>query len=115
MKEEKIPSLTEKIRIFALGGLDEDGKNLFCVEVDESIYVIEAGIKFPDNKESLGIEFIIQDFTYLVENKNRVAGIFITHGHDDVMGALPYLLKQVPCDVYTAPLAVKEVQKMIRQ
>ena len=50
MKEEKIPSLTEKIRIFALGGLDEDGKNLFCVEVDESIYVIEAGIKFPDNK-----------------------------------------------------------------
>ena len=115
MKEEKIPSLTEKIRIFALGGLDEDGKNLFCVEVDESIYVIEAGIKFPDNKESLGIEFIIQDFTYLVENKDRVAGIFITHGHDDVMGALPYLLKQVPCDVYTAPLAVKEVQKMIRQ
>ena len=71
MKEEKIPSLTEKIRIFALGGLDEDGKNLFCVEVDESIYVIEAGIKFPDNKESLGIEFIIQDFTYLVENKIR--------------------------------------------
>ena len=60
MKEEKIPSLTEKIRIFALGGLDEDGKNLFCVEVDQSIYVIEAGIKFPDNKESLGIEFIIQ-------------------------------------------------------
>ena len=115
MKEEKMPSLTEKIRIFALGGLDEDGKNLFCVEVDQSIYVIEAGIKFPDNKESLGIEFIIQDFTYLVENKNRVAGIFITHGHDDVMGALPYLLKQVPCDVYTAPLAVKEVQKMIRQ
>ena len=60
MKEEKIPSLTEKIRIFALGGLDEDGKNLFCVEVDESIYVIEAGIKFPDNKESLGIEFIMK-------------------------------------------------------
>lgn len=115
MKEEKIPSLTEKIRIFALGGLDEDGKNLFCVEVDQSIYVIEAGIKFPDNKESLGIEFIIQDFTYLVENKDRVAAIFITHGHDDVMGALPYLLKQVPCDVYTAPLAVKEVQKKIRQ
>ena len=61
--------MTEKIRIFALGGLDEDGKNLFCVEVDQSIYVIEAGIKFPDNKESLGIEFIIQDFTYLVEIK----------------------------------------------
>ena len=115
MKEEMKNSLTERIRIFALGGLDEDGKNLLCVEVDDAIYVIEAGIKFPDNKESLGIEFIIQDFTYLVENKNRVAAIFITHGHDDVMGALPYLLKQVPCDVYTAPLAVKEVQKILRQ
>ncbi len=115
MKEEMKKSLTERIRIFALGGLDEDGKNLLCVEVDDAIYVVEAGIKFPDNKESLGIEFIIQDFTYLIENKDRVAAIFITHGHDDVMGALPYLLKQVPVDVYTAPLAVKEVQKILKK
>lgn len=115
MKEIIKESLTERIRIFALGGLDEDGKNLLCIEVDDTIYVVEAGIKFPDNKESLGIEFIIQDFSYLVENKDRVAAIFITHGHDDVMGALPYLLKQVPSDVYTAPLFVKEVQKMLRQ
>lgn len=115
MKEEMKKSLAERIRIFALGGLDEDGKNLLCVEVDDAIYVIEAGIKFPDNKESLGIEFIIQDFTYLVENKDRVAAIFVTHGHDDVMGALPYLLKQVPADVYTAPLAVQEVHKILKK
>lgn len=108
-------SLSEKIRIFALGGLDEDGKNMLCVEVDEQIYVIEAGIKFPDAKESLGIEFIIQDFTYLIENKDRVAGVIITHGHDDVMGALPYLLKQVKTDVYTSALAAKVIQKKLRK
>ena len=96
-------------------GLDEDGKNLFCVEVDESIYVIEAGIKFPDNKESLGIEFIIQDFTYLVENKNRVAGIFITHGHDDVMGALPYLLQEVNVPIYTTDLTADLIDQLLQR
>lgn len=112
---EKNLSMTEKIRIFALGGLDEDGKNMLCVEVDGTIYIIEAGIKFPDAKESLGIEFIIQDFSYLVENKDRIAGIIITHGHDDVMGALPYLLKQLKLDVYTSPLAAKIIQKTLKK
>ena len=101
-------SKKEKIRIFTLGGQDEDGKNMICVEIDQEIYIIEAGIKFPDPKDSLGIEFIIQDFTYLEENKDRVVGVFITHGHDDVMSALPYLLNVVPTTVYTSPLAAKE-------
>lgn len=116
MKEStKAKSLTEKIRIFSLGGLDEDGKNMLCVEIDGQIYIIEAGIKFPDAKESLGIEFIIQDFTYLLENKERIVGVIITHGHDDVMGALPYLLKQIKLDVYTSPLAAKIIQKTLRK
>lgn len=108
-------SHTEKIRIFALGGLDEDGKNMLVVEIDGDIYIIEAGIKFPDNKESLGIEFIIQDFTYLVEHKDRIVGIFITHGHDDIMGSLPYLLKQVHADVYTSPLAAKVIARKLKE
>lgn len=108
-------SKKEKIRIFTLGGQDEDGKNMICVEIDQEIYIIEAGIKFPDPKDSLGIEFIIQDFTYLEENKDRVVGVFITHGHDDVMSALPYLLNVVPTTVYTSPLAAKEIQKKIRR
>ena len=112
---QKIEKTDEKIRIFALGGLDEDGKNMLCVEIDDQIFIIEAGLKFPDAKESLGIEFIIQDFTYLIENKDKVAGIIITHGHDDVMGALPSLLKQVKADVYTSPLAAKEIQKKLRK
>ena len=112
---QKIEKTDEKIRIFALGGLDEDGKNMLCVEIDDQIFIIEAGLKFPDAKESLGIEFIIQDFSYLIENKDKVAGIIITHGHDDVMGALPSLLKQVKADVYTSPLAAKEIHKKLRK
>ena len=107
--------MNERIRIFCLGGLDEDGKNMMVVEVDQDIYIIEAGIKFPEEKESLGIEFIVQDFTYLIENQDRIAGIFITHGHDDVMGALPYLMKNVKANIYTSPLASKAIHKVFKK
>ena len=103
----------EKIRIFALGGLDEDGKNMYCVEIDNQIYVIEAGFKYPDGKETLGIEYLIPDFSYLLENKDRVAGVIITHGHDDVMGALPHLLKQLKTDVYTSPIVARELKNTL--
>ena len=115
MNENNKKVLTsERIRIFALGGLSEDGKNMTIIEVDDSIYILEAGIKFPEGKGSLGIEYIIQDFTYLIENQDRIAGIIITHGHDDVMGALPYLLKQIKTDVYTSPMAAKEISKLLK-
>lgn len=110
-----ISSLQERIRIFALGGLDEDGKNMYCIEVGDEIYIIEAGIKFPDEKESLGIEYIVPDFSYLIENKNRIAGIIITHAHDDVMGALPYLLKQVKADIYTSPFSAKSIRRLLNK
>lgn len=107
--------MNERIRIFCLGGLDEDGKNMMVVEVDQDIYIIEAGIKFPEEKESLGIEFIVQDFTYLIENQDRIAGIFITHGHDDVMGALPFLMKNIKTNIYTSPLASKVLHKVFKK
>lgn len=112
---KEISSVNERIRIFCLGGLDEDGKNMMVVEVDQDIYIIEAGIKFPEEKESLGIEFIVQDFTYLIENQDRIAGIFITHGHDDVMGALPYLMNNVKANIYTSPLASKAIHKVFKK
>lgn len=112
---KEISSVNERIRIFCLGGLDEDGKNMMVVEVDQDIYIIEAGIKFPEEKESLGIEFIVQDFTYLIENQDRIAGIFITHGHDDVIGALPYLMKNVKANIYTSPLASKAIHKVFKK
>ena len=112
---KEISSVNERIRIFCLGGLDEDGKNMMVVEVDQDSYIIEAGIKFPEEKESLGIEFIVQDFTYLIENQDRIAGIFITHGHDDVMGALPYLMKNIKANIYTSPLASKAIHKVFKK
>lgn len=103
------------VKIMALGGLDEDGKNMLVVEAGEDIYVIEAGLKFPDASQSLGIEYIIQDFTWFQDKKDRVKAIFITHGHDDVMGALPHLLRQVKADIYTPPLAAKEISRMLKK
>lgn len=92
-----------KVRIFALGGLDEDGKNMYIVENDKDIFVLECGLKYPEG-EQYGVSMIIPDFTYLKENASRIKGIFITHGHDDVMAALPNLLKEIPkAPVYMAP------------
>jgi ribonuclease J len=104
----------DTVRIFALGGLDEDGKNLYVVEVNQDIFVIEAGIKYPDI-EQLGIEMIIPDMKYLIENKDRVRGVFITHAHDDSMAALPYLLKQANLPIYTTPLSAVMIEEMLKK
>ncbi len=93
----------DQVRIFALGGLDENGKNMLIVEVNQVIFVIEAGLKYPDTGQ-LGVEYIIPDFAYLKENKDRIGGIFITHAHDDVVGALPQLIKEVNIPIYTGAL-----------
>ena len=104
----------DQVRIFALGGLDENGKNMFVVEVNEAIILIEAGLKFPDS-DQLGVEFVIPDFSYLIKNKDRVKGIFITHGHDDVIAALPYLLKQIKIPVYTGALTANILHDMLKK
>lgn len=104
----------DQIRICALGGLDENGKNMIMIEVNQEIILIEAGIKFPDS-DQLGIEFIIPDFSYLVENKDRVKGVFITHGHDDVSRALPYLLKQVNVPVYTGAMSANVLRDLLKK
>lgn len=84
-----------KIKIFALGGQNEIGKNMYVVEVDKKIYVFEAGLKYADDK-LLGVDYIIPNYDYLIENKNRIQGIFITHGHDEQMGALSDILVDMP-------------------
>lgn len=104
----------DQIRIFALGGLDEDGKNCYVVDINNQWFVIEAGVKYPDG-EQLGVEVVIPDFSILIENKDKVKGVFITHGHDDVMGALPYLLKQADFDIYTTPLTACLVEDLLEK
>ena len=103
-----------KVSLFALGGLDEDGKNMYVVEVDNSIFILECGLKYPE-KDQLGIEMIIPDFTYLKENEKRIQGVFITHGHDDVMAALPSLLKVIDVPIYTAPLTAILLEKLFKK
>lgn len=91
--------MEDKIKVFALGGQDEHGKNLIAVQINDEIYVVECGVKFPD-KTKLGIDYIIPRFDYLIENKNKVKGYFISRGHDVVLGGLPYIIKRVPAPVY---------------
>ena len=104
-----------KVRIFALGGLDEDGKNMYVVENNDDIFIMECGLKYPD-ADQLGIEMIIPDFRYLKENQERVKAVFITHGHDDVMAALPNLLKEVPkLPVYMAPFTAMMFERKAKE
>ncbi|UTR15043.1 ribonuclease J [Salipaludibacillus sp. LMS25] len=90
---------TEKIRIFSLGGLDEIGKNMYVLEMDDDIIIIDAGCMHPED-DMLGVDIVIPDITYLVENKERVKGIIVTHGHDDHIGAIPYVLRDLNVPVY---------------
>lgn len=84
-----------KIKIFALGGLNEDGKNMYVVNVDDDIFIFEAGLKYPRDR-MLGIDYIIPNFDYIKENYNKVKGIFITHGHESNMGALSDIVVELP-------------------
>ncbi|MFV0557841.1 MAG: ribonuclease J [Enterococcus sp.] len=95
-----------QIKIIPIGGVRENGKNFYVVEVGADLFVLDCGLRYPEN-ELLGIDTVIPDFTYLIENADRVAGIFVTHGHADAIGALPYLLEHVQVPVFGTKLTVE--------
>ncbi|MGT2666592.1 ribonuclease J [Streptococcus rifensis] len=99
------------IKIMALGGVRENGKNLYVAEIEGTIFVLDAGLKYPEN-DQLGVDLVIPNMDYLVENKARVAGVFLTHGHADAIGALPYLLAKVKVPVFGSELTI-ELAKLV--
>lgn len=94
------------IKIIPFGGVRENGKNMYVVEVEEEIYILDCGLQYPEN-DLLGIDAVIPDFSYLEENKERIVGVFLTHGHADGVGALPYLLEEVSVPVFGTQLTIE--------
>ena len=104
-----------KIKIFALGGLNENGKNMYIVEVDKDIFVFDAGLKYADDK-MLGVDYIIPNYDYLKNNVKRIKGIFITHGHDEHMGALSDILKELPeLKVYATTFTLEIIKEQLEE
>lgn len=91
------------VRIIPLGGLGEIGKNMMVIEIDKEIFIIDCGVAFP-GQQVTDVDFYIPDFSYVIENSKRIKAILITHGHEDHIGALPYLLKKIDAPIYASKL-----------
>lgn len=101
------------IKLIALGGVREYGKNFYLVEINDSMFILDAGLKYPEN-EQLGVDLVIPNLDYVIENKDKVQGIFLSHGHADAIGALPYLLSEVSAPVFGSELTIELAKLFVK-
>ncbi len=104
----------DNIKVFALGGLGEVGKNMYVIESEDEIILIDSGIMFADS--NYGVQYIIPDYTYLIKNNEKIKALFITHGHEDHIGGIPHLLRKVSIPViYASGLAIDLIKNKISE
>ncbi len=102
-----------KINFFALGGVQENGKNLYVLEIDKSLFILDCGLKYPTS-DLYGVDIIVNDLTYLVENKNRIVGVFLSHAHDDHIGGVSNLLKEIKTKIYGSRFTLAVLKERLK-
>ena len=106
--------MAEKLKIIPLGGLNEIGKNMTVLEYGKDIIIVDCGLGFPD-EEMYGVDLVIADMTYLVKNKDKIRGMFLTHGHEDHIGGIPYAMEQFNCPIHATRLTAGIVQLKLEE
>ena len=114
MKKIELGKSTSKLKVIPLGGLEQIGLNMTAFEYEDSIIVVDCGLSFPED-EMLGIDLVIPDITYLKDNMEKVKGFMITHGHEDHIGALPYVLKELNIPIYATKLTMGIIENKLKE